>query len=459
MILETPQSDIEYLTDPAPVKIVTPAGWWRFRPTFAARPATAVTAELFLDGMKTPVLQVRAGLWDLEQQLGFLLPKPAQERLLRATPHPHFVAVFTGLDPETVTTRGNLRPWRASRVDLTGTTPTTYGRLCHADKPLRSWHDPAHNITVDIVNAARVPLGNTWETRLAYRIHHEDLVVFAGTQLALALHDPTSDDAIRHVAQSTVLTAPTTGPLTARQKVFLDAHGADLVHAVAAVTTPRPGTRIAVQGPPGLPGATGVMVGKIDSAAESHYVWRPDVADLPGHPWRHRPSRHLTTPASRVTPTLQVKDTAVGGDHHVPYLAYGARVQTIDDPRTAGGTVLRLFHGDGRPYYEIQPDEAHPPLTINVDDVVATAGTAWPTIGSLLDARQAAGLQLSEGELLVTLRETAPVIDSTAGPIPAPTRPLLCIDPALDPDILALASDHAALSPASPPPPNTNFDL
>ncbi len=425
-----------YLADPAPVKITAPRGWWRLRPTLGPLGPRMVTAELFHE-MKVPVLQIQARLEELDSHLAFPLTDQMHDRLRRAAPQPHFVAVYAMFTPAHVAGDAQLRPWRTSRVDLAAAAPTTYGRLLHADPPLRSWQDPGGDIRVDIMSAtaARAEPSEEPALVLAYRVHHEGLVVVSGRSVTVDGHlDPSSDAALRAVVAG--LSSLRGTALTDRQRRFLDASG-HLADAVAD-TAPRAGTRIAIQGPPGLPGATGTVRMVIPGRDGEHYLWRPDVADLPGHPWRDQRSRLIDTPAELARPVLTAKDTAIAPPTAPAHLTYGALIATIDDAETAGGVVLRAFPTREGLIYEFQPAESgQSPRRIRASDVVPVSGTAWPDLETLLAARGATNVPLVAGEHLLTLREAAPVVDRLRGPVLGQITPVGSQGPALDPDILS----------------------
>ncbi|WP_261571156.1 hypothetical protein [Frankia gtarii] len=434
-----------YLADPAPVKITAPAGWWRLRPTLGPLGPRLVTAELFRE-MNVPVLQIQARLGELDSHLAFPLTEQIHDRLRRAAPQPHFVAVYAMLTPAHVAGDARLRPWRASRVDLAAAAPTTYGRLLHADPPLRSWQDPGGDIRIDITaaTAARAEPSADPALAVAYRIHHEGLVVLSGRSVTISGHiDPSSDAALRAVVANLPSLRGTA--LTERQRDFLDASG-HLAGAVAE-TTPRAGTHIAIQGQPGLPGTTGTVRMVIPGRNGEHYLWRPDVADLPGHPWRDQRSRLIDTPSELATPVLAAKDTAVTPPTAPAHLTYGALITTVDDAETVGGLILRAFPTQDGLIYEFQPAEAgQSPRRISAGDVVPVSGTAWPDLQTLLGARQVANLPLVVGERLLTLREAAPVVDRLRGPVLGPVTPVDTMDPALDPDVLAAPDPPVDLS-------------
>ncbi len=434
-----------YLADPAPVKFTAPGGWWRLRPTMGPIGPRMVTAELFTE-LKVPVLQVQARLGELDGHLAFPITDQMHDRLRRAAPQPHFVAVYAMLTPEHVARDARLRPWRASRVDLAATAPTTYGKLRHDDPPLRSWMDPGGDIHIEITSAAAVRTKHSTDPALAvaYRVNHEGLAVFSGRSVTLAGNvDPTSDAALRAVVDD--LPRLRAKALTGRQREFLDASG-HLAHAVAEMPAGA-GTRIAVQGPPGLPGATGTVLMVIPGRSGERCLWRPDAADLPGHPWRGDRTRLIDTPAELATPVLTAKDTAVAHPTAPPHLTYGALIATIDDADTIGGVVLRAFPTEKDLIYEFQPVEVgQSARRIDAGEVVPVTGTAWPDLETLLAARDAANISLAVGESLLTLREAARVVDRPRGPALGPITPVDSLDLALDPDLLSAPDPPAELA-------------
>ena len=445
-----------YTRDTSPVRFTVPGGWWRLRRTLAPLGQQRVTADLFTT-MRAPAVQIEAGLEEIDGHLGFPLDARTRARLRRAEPDPAFVASYPTLTPTQATRRADLRPWRASRVDLAGSPATTYGRLQHADPPLRSWMDPAGEIQVEIMSAdaatiASSPSGDLLGLRLTYRIRHDGLVAFSGQAVTVPPHiDPSSDAALRAVI--TDLVTPRPVALTDRQRAALEAswYLPDLV----AEGPVRESGRVAIQGPPGLPGATGAVRMVVSTQGQEICVWRPDFAELPGHPWRSHPERVIATPAERASPTLAAKDLAVESPTAPSHLVYGAWITTIDDPASQGGTVLRAYpHAHGL-IYEFQPLEADAaPREIAARDVVPVRGTAWPDLRTLIHARMAAHVELIPGEHLLTLREAATVIHHPTGPILSAVTPVETPDPALDPGLLSPTEPGP-----DPPPPSAALPL
>ncbi|WP_052710807.1 hypothetical protein [Pseudofrankia sp. DC12] len=243
-------------------------------------------------------------------------------------------------------------------------------------------------------------------------------LMFSGLMIGLPdLAALTSDDAIRNVVAGVFIRARRDNTLTARQHTFWTDHVERLTETMFR---PRerpyaPGTRIAVHHGDPRQTTTGRILAVADEPTGPAYLWRPDLADLPGHPWFTHPTWALRTPAHHVTPTLAGPDTNINPDE--PLMTTGALVATIDDPRFTVGTVLRAFHDDEHHLtYEIQPhDGALPPQRIPLDDVTPLRGTAWPTVEALLEARALANLSPQPGEILATTREMSFVIDTPLG--------------------------------------------
>ncbi|WP_157902515.1 hypothetical protein [Frankia sp. KB5] len=232
-----------------------------------------------------------------------------------------------------------------------------------------------------------------------YRVWVDGRIILAGDDLDLTTVDPLSDDALRRLAGQLLSWERAPRGYTARQITFLQDDLAALQTALAIPVPPYPpGTRIRAHGVTDGTTSLGTTITTArDNTGNLHYVWRPDVYDLPGHPYRHHHIDHtLTSPERLVEPTLEGPDTAVDGPNAPAVLTYGGRIRA----------------------HEVEP----------------IAGSAWPTIDSLLAARTAAHLPLADEELLVALRELTTTTRGPLGPaVNRPARPIHSFDVTLDP--------------------------
>ncbi|MBL7487892.1 hypothetical protein I6A60_19040 [Frankia sp. AgB1.9] len=441
-----------------PVCVQVPAGWWRlYRQTGPEGDGELYVAELVVGSVgpgsaRQPSFRTRQpSVWRLEEELGWSVPLSCHVAIEEAPPwvadgeHPFSMVhppvkgmpTFLGsrepvpLDPHADAER--FWPWRASIVLRAYQPPTTYGRLGHAESPIRSW--PHGQTRVEVVTSWRLAEGAGH--RVAYRVRDGDQVVFAGSDV----HLHNGDSATSRVAVQAVVAAVTGRPersLSRRQHRFLDAQGGELTAAARPADDPyAAGTRIAVDHPERDWYTTGtVRAGTVSPTGVRIYRWRPDVADLPGHPWRDDPNRVLETPWYRASATLEGPDRNTESPYGELVLATGALVATVDDPRFAVGTVLRTFIADGPPRYEIRPHDAVlAPVTLNATEVIPLAGTAWASVDDLLLARALADLELRPDELLFTVGDCALVIDGPYGPYVHARYALpSASDPALAPD-------------------------
>lgn len=465
--------------DAFPLCVQVPAGWWRIFPLAGAGERAREYVAQLVTGPDGPVWGGRPvftarqpTLWRLEESLGWALPL-AGHATLQAAPAWTTTSRQQVRRPGAPRTRGGMpprsgplalpdsgrrleyRPWRASLVLRAHHPPATYGRLRHGEGPTPRWD--WHETSVEVVAAEPVAVtAGGGGHRLAYRLSHRGQVVFAGEGVPLARgHQPRSTEAIR-----AVVTAVTTGrgadPLLEGQRSYLEVCGPALAAAARPVGHPYPwGTRIAVSTGGGARWTTGTVLGTAGGrGGRLEYLWRPDVADLPGHPWRQHRGLVLRAGVREVTVSLDRPDVHTVTPHgEDAVLATGALVATIDDPRFAVGTVLRAYAGDGgpTPRYEIQPHDAPTgPVVLGATDVTGRAGTAWPTVADLLLARAAAGLDLRPFELIMTVRDYALAADSPHGPHLAITAGSGAVDAALDPDRHADSVDVAA-RPGRPP--------
>ncbi|CUU56589.1 hypothetical protein Ga0074812_108117 [Parafrankia irregularis] len=445
----------------AHVEIQVPAGGWRFRrsPGNTGR----ITAELVIRGEnpadRISVYGAESTPWGIETQLGFPIPATVREALRLIPP----AATNPGLRisaPAPWIGASDYQPTRASMVHLPDTFNVfTYGTLLHIKPPIRTWEEGPYRI--DVVGTEL-----TFENRdsptlqVAYRIWHDQRVVFASGDLPVPIGSGIQADATLRSIADHALTAGTGREPTDLQREFLAKHSAELRSVLTPPTAPYPiGTRVKVRGLAGATPASGIITDAIvDDDGSLHYGWRPDVARLPGHPMGQHLDQQLVAPAQNVQPTLHSPDAGLSSTQEAEVLVYGARVRAIDDPRFATGTVLRaILKPGGQPTYDIQPDQSsYAPIRIHAADVEPIAGTAWPTLQALLDARADAGISLESGELLITLREATFVRDGPTGPLPAfPPQEWPSQDPILDPespDIPISAPPHRGHPTPTPAP-------
>ncbi|WP_045876460.1 hypothetical protein [Pseudofrankia sp. DC12] len=404
------------------------AGELQVRAELTSRPANPATARSLWSTAK-PTLA------ELEEELGWAIPHRAQN-ILTHHPPSRPAAAFAGppSPPADVVRDPVYRPGRTSATRCAGYPPTTYGRLLHLEARTRRWqHGP---VQVDIY---RTDVDD--DPGVVYRVSDTTsdptpTVVFSGIMTDIPGAPPlTSDAVIRYVLLGCLARNLKPAGLTSSQRMFVLEQGDHITDAAPyRHQHPYPhGTRVAVHDVDPARTATGTVLALTTGNDGPAYLWRPDLADLPGHPWYHHPTWTARTPIHQVTHTLANPDTHTGPDAP-PLLATGALVATVDDPRFAVGTVLRAFDDDeDLPSYEIQPhDGALPPLRLRLDDITPLRGSTWPSIDALLEARATAGLPPQPGEILTTPYETARVLDTPTGP--AVTFPL----PALRPPSLAL---------------------
>ncbi|WP_045876485.1 hypothetical protein [Pseudofrankia sp. DC12] len=418
-----------------PVEIQVAAGLWQLDAVTDGTGEVMFTADLLIGAAGASPRRVWSAaqpeMWMLEEELGWAIPHPAQNVLLNhatAGPPPGAVVGPDRLADDAV--RGAaFRPTRASVVGGAEIAAARYGRLLHVEPRVRRWRNGS--VQMDLYRAEV-------DGRLtaAYRISEitagpspTETVVFSG--LLIGFPDVaalTSDATIRYVLLAVLRRGMREDGFSDRQLAFVLDHSERIAEAAADLLEhPYPrGTRVVVHDDDPTRTATGTILGVADTSAGPAYLWRPDVAELPGHPWYSHPTRALRTPAHRVTPTLNGPDTNSGRDSPM-LLATGAIVAPIEDLRFTVATVLRAFDDDTHIVsYEIQPhDGALPPQRLPAGDVTPLRGTAWPTVDALLAARALAELPPQPGEILATSHEVAVVLDAPSGvhvSFPKPTR-------------------------------------
>jgi len=433
----------------------TAGGFWRlFREPSPDGQVVAVYQPVSADTVDAaPQGHLRGSTWQVEEKLGFPLPGdvhgaleeggaaasldwlgPGERPLVSAGPPPGDPAMTV--------------PRRYHLVHTPHADPQTYGRLLHASSPWRSWENGRFRLDILDTTVDGGPSG-TFTLHASYRIWVDGRVLFAGDDLDVTSTDPTSDDALRRLAQQPLTVDRVARGYTARQIEYLQHDAADLAAALTPATAPYPvGTRIRAHGMQDGPSALGTVVTTVrNTAGQLCYLWRPDVYDLPGHPYQQRHIDHtLISPHHLVEPTLEGPDTAVDGSAGAVILTYGGRIRTIDHPHVDTGTVLRAIVGKDDVVYDVVPDGATITVQIPAKDVEPITGTAWPTIQSILAARAALTIPLANEEIIVALRELTTTTRTPQGPVvDTPARPLHSFDVTLDP-----------YSPEAPPP---TFDL
>jgi hypothetical protein len=250
----------------------------------------------------------------LEERLGFPLPDVVHD-LLHAdqgdrptsTARPWQLA-----DPQPAAPLpAGTRPQPDSRLHPPGGPDTTYQQAMHDSAALRTWEQDGYQ--VDIRRADLFTDPDTGQPRhsITYRLTHAGRVIFSGDDIdAPADIDPRGDDAIRAVVDLLCHRTPEVNLIPAQQ-AFLDAHADTITgHTLGPDPPYPPGTRVAIDEPSGTR-CTGAVVESVTAANGEilAYAWRPDHANLPGHPWHGHPHHSLVTPAHQVIPTLAAPDT------------------------------------------------------------------------------------------------------------------------------------------------------
>ncbi|MDT3444463.1 hypothetical protein [Pseudofrankia sp. BMG5.37] len=449
------------------LRVAVPTGWWELQrlPGDYIPNSFAATLVIDHDGNPTRVWTTSAAsVSSLEETLGWICPADTRNVLLAApaTLPPRITESLDGDVPMTA----SHRPTRTSIVEPTGKPPTTYGRLLNTETPDRVYRDGPLHILLHTGRSHDGPV-------IAYRISETlpdqlPTLMFCSARHLAPGEEVDADEEIRTVVRH-VLEAPSTGEATPRQVAFLARHTARLAGLAAGPPEHPypPGTRVVVH--PDIPPlrATGTILATLDD--NTGYLWRPDAADLPGHPWAAHPTWALPVRREATHATLDPPDTDLSvpqpGDGTNPYqpdiLATGSLVTTIDDPRFTTATVLRALDDDTHGLrYQVQPHDAPlPPQLLPADDLIPLRPAAWPTVEALVRARLAGQLPPMLDEALVTLQETGLVVDRApdgpgiivAAPTPWATCPLLAPDDRLT----AIAASADLAPPRHPTPMNS----
>jgi hypothetical protein len=420
------------------VVIGTPAGQWQIgwrpdRGSFIAEHVTAdrTTGSVRVSRVIGALPQELASLGALEQRLGFALPYVVREQLTgeqlarpaALTGGRNFTDLYPGERTASANPNVSERPTPGSHLNIGGSGPperhATYAAAMAARSPLRTWSQAG--FTVEILAADRQLESEFADQQaLTYRLSHDDRVVFSGDDILAPLHtDPVSDTAVRQVV--VLLCQPDDVPLSAVQSEFVRTHAQTLD---GLTRTPSPpyaaGTRIVVTSPgDARPAGLGTVVQATSDArgTVTSYSWRPDTVALPGHPWRDNPGHTLVSPADHVSATLAEVDAGLAGWTPANPLAYGARTAfRSDEGEPVEAVVERCYPMAEGWEYDLQPDlpdaEA---VRVTGDELIPQAGTAWPTVRTLLEAREAAGLPLQDGEVLAVSGQLTQAVDGQDG--------------------------------------------
>ena len=395
------------------------AGRWVLRAVGGGENGVQFAATLTAGGDGPPLGSVtRSNLLRLEEALGWAIPLLVHEELHLAAFADPPPAATDGDDPppDAALHQDPWRPSRASAVRIGQDPPFSFGALLRADRPDHRWRPGPVDLDLFAASVEDEP-GALYRMSESTRPGRPPEVVFAGVVAGIPDRETlSSDDAVRHVLRELARRAVADGRLTGRQHAFLVRHGDLLVGAAGELPDhPYPrGTRVAVHDGDPSRTATGTVLAVVDGPTGPGYLWRPDVADLPGHPWQHHPTWALRAAIHETQATLAGPDTGVDGPAASPVLATGALVATVDEPRFAAAVVLRALLDPGTGLsYEVQPlDATLPAVRLDASAVVALRAAAWRSLDDLLTARAAASLPPTDGELIATRRGWALALQS-----------------------------------------------
>jgi hypothetical protein len=340
----------------------------------------------------------------LQEALGFALPRVVREALAvdreRRPPvaRPRGPTVPDAERPRFVDT---FPTWDSVLVVLPDGERSRWGLRLEQEQPLGA-ADLGEGTYLEILGGSQER--GVGVQRVEYRLTHQGRVVFAGDDIhAPAGADLGTDESLRAV-MSMLLDRGSPAHSRGRspsQQLFVEARGDDLL---SLLETPHPypeGTRV-------IAVVDGVRhTGKVTYAATARgetlgYAWRPDTADLVGHPWRHHDELSLTSPPEELAATLA--PAFVASPPPGTPLVFGAIVSAAH-PETGErveATVLRAFADDrGSFVYQLQPNAPDLPESFVVAEVdcALVQGTWWPSTRQLLEARKAAGIEAAPGEV------------------------------------------------------------
>jgi hypothetical protein len=464
--------------DPSPaVRISTAAGHWEISwdsqlSTYAAHHVRGRAADG--DDVSTALGTAPGAITtigQLEEQLSFALPDHARRILLAER------SVATSADPPARRFRfpddveqGGYRnvppvevPAFASVVNPRGEAPVAYGPSLDEHEHLRVWERDGYRLEIldaVISDDSYATAGEAATRAVAYRLWYRERVVFSGDDINAPGHADAADDrAVYEVTRLLCEPGDPDGARSTAQAAFVAEHGPTLLELVTPPSAPfPPGTRVAAR-PPGR--RDDVQTGKVVEAIgeegqpTTSYAWRPDRAELVGHPWRDNPRHVLVTPAEWVLPTLAPPDAGLGDDASRLPLAFGATVTfAADDGQVLAGEVVRAVRTPTGPVYDVLPEAIGADLVrLPAADVAPRVGTAWPDIDRLIAARLASGFPLEPGELLAVGDDVRMVVETADGlaPLPVESAEDFAASP-LAQRTAAVAALDASQHPPDPPP-------
>lgn len=360
----------------------------------------------------------------LEERLGFAVPWQVQRQLVRdvaqglaaASDDPAMPQSLEDLTPP----EADEQPTPTSTLVMPTGETTEYGAAVADEPHLRRWLHGDHCLDVLDARYGKEPGADgsaeyeRWVLR--YRYRYAGVVIVSGDDITIDYERAlTDDDVLRDVADA-IGFDPGSSP---RQRDWLRSPAsAELAAAMKPPASIEPGCHVRFTIGEDDTGTLGRVVAVVEGPDDTAggYRIRPDLADLPGHPWQHSTTTVFVGADRVAEAVLQPADAGLDPTRPLGYrtlVSYRRAFEATD----GHAEVLRAWgpwHPD-RPAarYDLRPLDS--PDAGRIVTSVPTAlvrplrGSWWVTADDMVTARLADGVGFGDGEVLNGVDDPVPL--------------------------------------------------